>query len=77
MKFDEFVAEVRKRVEFDNPDRPAEATAATLEVLGQRLAGGEPSDLAAQLPDELAGYLSVQDGDAGSFDVDDVLSPRR
>jgi uncharacterized protein (DUF2267 family) len=37
-------------------------------VLGQRLAGGEPSDLAAQLPDGLA-ELARYDGPAESFDT--------
>jgi uncharacterized protein (DUF2267 family) len=45
-------------------------------VLGQRLAGREPSDLAAQLPDRLA-ELTRYDGPAESFDTAEYYGPRR
>ena len=41
----------------DNTNHAADATRATLAVLGTRLAGGEPQHLAAQLPDGIAEAL--------------------
>jgi uncharacterized protein (DUF2267 family) len=66
--FDEFIKRVQERGGFDTRDHAERATRATLAVLGQRLAGGEPSDLAAQLPQELA-ELARYDGPAESFDA--------
>jgi Uncharacterized conserved protein (DUF2267) len=48
--FDEFIKQVQERGGFDTRQHAEQATRPTLGVLGQRLAGGEPSDLAAQLP---------------------------
>lgn len=53
----EFIKQVQSRASLDSRDAAMKATQATLEALGQRLFGGEPSDLAAQLPRELAGCL--------------------
>jgi uncharacterized protein (DUF2267 family) len=62
--FDEFIKEVQQRGGFDTREHAERATRATLAVLGERLAGGEPSDLAAQLA-ELA-------GPAESFDTSEL-----
>lgn len=52
MKYGQFMKEVRDRTGLD--ERQAEkAVRATLNTLAQRLAGGEPHDLASQLPEEL------------------------
>jgi uncharacterized protein (DUF2267 family) len=52
-------------------DRAMQATQATLETLGERIAGGEARDLAEQLPPELAPWIAStgnpQKFDAGSF----------
>lgn len=53
----EFIKRVQSRASLDSRDAAIKATHATLETLGQRLFGGEPSDLAAQLPRELAECL--------------------
>jgi uncharacterized protein (DUF2267 family) len=47
MTFDEFIKRVQERGGFETREH---ATRATLAVLGERLGGGEPSDLVAQLP---------------------------
>lgn len=57
MKYDEFVGRVQNRARLSSTDEAVGAIRATLEVLGKRLAGGEPSDLAAQLPPEIGRYL--------------------
>ena len=46
------------------------AIGATLEALKERLAGEEPSDLAAQLPPEIAPYVEG-DGGRESFSVEE------
>lgn len=57
MKEHEIVSAVRKTTEFSNPEDAERAVRATLAVLGERLAGGETSDLASQLPPALAEAL--------------------
>jgi uncharacterized protein (DUF2267 family) len=52
MKFREFLDAVSERAGTDR-DQAEKATRATLNTLAQRLAGGEPTDLADQLPSEL------------------------
>jgi uncharacterized protein (DUF2267 family) len=70
MKGDQFISEVRNLAEVDSKEEAEKATRATLETLKERLAGNEPSNLAAQLPPEIAPYL---DGEGGrdSFSVDE------
>ena len=57
MKYDEFIAQVQRRAGLNTKDEAALATRATLETFGERLVGGEPKDLAAQLPIEIAIFL--------------------
>jgi uncharacterized protein (DUF2267 family) len=70
VKGDQFISEVRNLAEVDSKEEAEKATSATLETLKERLAGNEPSNLAAQLPPEIAPYL---DGEGGreSFSVDE------
>ncbi len=70
MNGEQFIAEVRNLAELDSNEEAEKATRATLETLRERLAGNEPSNLAAQLPPEIAPYV---DGDGGreSFPVDE------
>ena len=68
MQADEFVSAVKESTGLPDNDAAARAVRATLSVLGQRLAGGEASDLAAQLPAGLKEYLP-SDGAGEPFDV--------
>jgi uncharacterized protein (DUF2267 family) len=52
----QFVNEVPTRAELDSTEQSEKATRATLSVLGERLAGGEPGDPASQLP---TGYAEL------------------
>jgi uncharacterized protein (DUF2267 family) len=70
MKGDEFIAEVRNLAELANNEDAEKATRATLETLKERLAGNEPSNLAAQLPPEIAPYVEGEGG-RESFPVDE------
>lgn len=57
MKYHEFVKEVLERGHMASREEAEQATQATLRTLSERLAGGEPHDLASQLPPELAEYV--------------------
>ena len=62
MKGEQFIAEVRNLAELDSNADAEKAIRATLETLKERLAGNEPSNLAAQLPPEVAVFV---EGDGG------------
>lgn len=73
MQYGEFIKRVSERGGPADRDHASQATTVVLEVLGQRLAGAEPSNLAAQLPEELKKPLSSHAGEAESFDVDEFF----
>ena len=62
MKGEQFIAEVRNLAELDTNEDAQKAIRCTLETLKERLAGNEPSNLAAQLPPEIAIFV---EGDGG------------
>jgi uncharacterized protein (DUF2267 family) len=70
MKGDQFIAEVRNLAELANDEEAEKATRATLETLRERLAGNEPSNLAAQLPPKVASYVEGS-GSGEPFSVDE------
>lgn len=57
MKHDEFIGQVQDRGDLDSRGGAEQATRTVLETLGERLGGGEPSDLASQLPPEIGIHL--------------------
>jgi len=69
VKGEQFIAEVRNLAELDNDEEARKAVGATLVTLKERLAGEEPSDLAAQLPPEIAPYVEGEGG-RESFSVE-------
>ncbi len=60
MKYDEFIKEVQTRGHMESHQEAEKATRATLQTLAERLAGGEPHNLASQLPPELAEHLRYE-----------------
>lgn len=54
MHLNEFLGQVQHLGRMSSLDEAMTATRATLETLGERLDGGEPGNIGAQLPDELA-----------------------
>ena len=52
MNYGEFMKDVEERAGLDR-DQAEKAVRATLNTLAERLKGGEPKDLASQLPEEL------------------------
>lgn len=74
MKYDEFIAQVQRRASLNTKADALLATRAALETLGERLEGGEPDDLAAQLPPEIAVYLVQPFAGSGvPFTLDDFF----
>ena len=57
MKEHEIISAIQQSAGIDSTEHAARATRATLEVLGARLAGGAPANLAGQLPPALARAL--------------------
>jgi uncharacterized protein (DUF2267 family) len=70
MDFDELVKDIDLAGEFHDRDHAISAAGAVLSVLGERLAGREPAQLAAELPPELAEALPVEGG-GELFDIDE------
>lgn len=70
MRYDEFLKEVQNRGGLERREHAEQAARATLSVLAERLAGGEPKDLASQLPAELADAARSQ-GPGEPFAVDE------
>jgi uncharacterized protein (DUF2267 family) len=70
MKGEQFITEVRNLAELDTNEDAQKAIRAMLETLKERLAGNEPSNLAAQLPPEIAPYVEG-DGGQGAFSVEE------
>jgi uncharacterized protein (DUF2267 family) len=66
VRYEEFIKAVRERAGLDS-DQAEKAVRATLNTLAQRLAGGEPKDLASQLPEELKEAVQLTTG-AGAGD---------
>lgn len=57
MQFHEFLGQVQNRAQLSSLADAEIAVRATLTTLAERLAGGEPKDLASQLPEPLGQYL--------------------
>lgn len=73
MQYGEVIAKVDSELGLGDRARAGDLVTATLDLLGQRLAGREPVDLAAQLPRELKESLTRHTGSAEEFDVDEFL----
>ncbi|HWB71597.1 MAG TPA: DUF2267 domain-containing protein [Egibacteraceae bacterium] len=71
MDHDEFIGHVQHRARLDSRGAAEQTTRATLETLAERLAGGEPKDLAAQLPDEIGRHLRRTEAAQESFSLQD------
>ena len=65
MTYDRFMGLVQHRAHLANTGEAERATRAVLETLGERLAGGEPFDLASQLPPEIGRHLEHDYSGAG------------
>jgi uncharacterized protein (DUF2267 family) len=68
----QFVERVSERAGLDD-DRARRAIEAVLQTFGERIAGGEAEDLAAQLPEPAAEPLRHADGDAHPIPIDEFV----
>ncbi len=73
VQYEEFLKKVQDRIGPAQPDEARRAIIATLETLGERISGGEASDLAEQLPEELKEPLHQAGEDNEEFSLDDFL----
>lgn len=60
----EFMDEVVRYGEFERTERARDATEATLDVLGTRIARGEAESIAGHLPEQAANWVIPQDDEA-------------
>ncbi len=65
MKYDEFIKQVQTLAQIDSREEAEKATQITLETLKERIVGDEASQLAAQLPEEIAKHLRGREGQGG------------
>lgn len=72
MKYSEFLGKVQNQARFGTESDAVSAVRATLETLGERLAGGQAEHIAAQLPEEIGYYLQQgkKSKDQDSFELD-------
>jgi uncharacterized protein (DUF2267 family) len=68
MDHDSFIGEVQNRAELASRGAALGASRATLQTFGERIQEGEATNLAAQLPDELARFLEEHADTTESFD---------
>lgn len=73
MKYEEFIAQVRKRAHLGSSEEAERATRATLETLAGRLAGNEAPQLASQLPEPLSEYMQHSAGINDPYSLDEFF----
>jgi uncharacterized protein (DUF2267 family) len=73
MRYDEFLAQVRDRGSYADQAEAERVTRSVLDLLGERLAGGEAKDLASQLPAELQEPLLTAADSAEGYGVEEFL----
>ena len=74
MRYEEFIAEVRRLGEYDSAQRAEEVADRVLAVLGARLSGGEARDLASQLPGTLQDSLQAADERVPALSSEDFIA---
>jgi uncharacterized protein (DUF2267 family) len=72
MKYVQFIEKVSERAGV-SLGQAESLTQATLITLAERITGGEARDLAAQLPNELRGFLTKNKEEAEKFDLNEFI----
>ena len=72
MQYDDFVGQVQHKARMASSGEAVRPIRATLTTLGERLYGGEPDHLAAQLPREIGAYLTAAET-SRAYDLQDFL----
>ena len=73
MDYNEFIKKVKERAEIPTENEAVRAIAATLTTLAQRMAGGQPGNMAAQLPEGVKEFLNGVVGKGNDFPVDEFF----
>jgi uncharacterized protein (DUF2267 family) len=72
MDYDEFLAQVQHRAKLASQEEAESAIRATLETLAERITSDESTDLASQLPEEIADWLArATEDDPESFSLEE------
>lgn len=71
MRYDQLIGLIETRGDLSSREQAERATQATLQVLGERLAGGETGQLLAQLPPELSEHAAKPARAGEAFGVDE------
>lgn len=71
MQLHDFLGRVQQRANIQSQDEALSVIRTTFETLSERLQGGEPLDLAAQLPSMLQEFVNVGEGER--FGVDEFI----
>lgn len=71
MKYHDFLNTVVDRGVAGDRDQAERITRATLETLGERITQGEATDLAAQLPQDMSGWVTAHAAETTSYDLDE------
>lgn len=70
MQYEEFVGKVEDRIQNPRSGEAEQAVISAFETLGERISGGEASDIAEQLPEELAEPLRRASGNPEGFGLE-------
>lgn len=71
MQLHEFLGRIQQHAQLNSREDALGATRATLETLSERIQGGEPKDLASQLPQLLKDF--VHEGEGERFGTDEFF----
>ena len=71
MRFHDFIGKVQNLADLPGEQDALKTTRVTLETLAERLAGNEPNNIAAQLPEEIGRFLTTEQTEGESFSLED------
>lgn len=73
MQLQEFLTEVQKKTQLSTPQKAELATKATLQTLGERLAGGAAENFGSQLPQKVCEHLGAGGSRGERFSIDEFF----
>lgn len=74
MQFDEFINRVQEQTSLDTREEAVAVTRAVLETLGERLDRKVSNGVAAQLPDELKGFLLTRQDNIDRYPLEEFYN---
>lgn len=73
MQYQEFIERVRERAYIDSDEEALTLIRATLETLAEHQAGNASAQLAAQLPEQIGGFITNRDSGGEAFGVQEFV----